>query len=117
MRFNTIEEFKEVYNDWKESKLTIREFCSRNGLKEVTFYYWKKRIVERQNISVGKFVPVQASPQISQSSSHKAIPSDVKVSDAPDNECCEIVYANGVTLKLRGNISLDMLRTLISLNP
>ena len=119
MKFKTIEQFKEVYDDWSESKLSIKEFCSRNGLKEATFYYWKKKVTERNNISIGRFIPIQANPQISPGHNTSSVPSSDKgiESKTPDSDYCEIVYSNGVTLKVRGNVSLDVLRALISLNP
>ena len=33
-----------IVSDQKESRLTIREYCEKNGLHENSYYYWQKKL-------------------------------------------------------------------------
>ena len=44
MQSFTLEEFKKIHQEWKESDLGIRDCCANSGIKESRFYYWKKRV-------------------------------------------------------------------------
>lgn len=119
MKHQSIEEFRVYYNEWKESNQNIREYCKANGFNESQFYYWKKKI-EKSNLPIsGKFVPIQ----MNQSGNGKiqiAPPQSATIPDkvsVTSEEFCEIVYCNGVTLRLKSNISIEMLKTLITLYP
>lgn len=61
MRYQTIENFREYYNEWKASKQNIREYCKANGFNVFQFYYWKKKIEQSNMSASGKFIPVQMS--------------------------------------------------------
>ncbi len=100
MRHQSIDDFREFYNEWKKSNQNIREYCKANGFNESQFYYWKKKI-EQSNIAVsGKFVPVQ----MNQEGNGKIQITGVQPNTIPDkksvvsDEFCEIVYRNGVIL-------------------
>lgn len=58
------------------------------------------------------FVPIQMSRQNGKISMGSTITPDV---NAENNVACEIVYQNGVTLKVKSDMTLEMLRTLILL--
>ena len=44
MQSFTLEEFKKIHQEWKESGLSVRDYCASSGIKESRFYYWKKRV-------------------------------------------------------------------------
>lgn len=45
--------WKERFEEYKKSGLSIKAWCAKNGLKTTTFHYWKKRFKEP-----GEIVPV-----------------------------------------------------------
>lgn len=44
MKYLSLEGFDRIYNDWKSSGLSVRDYCSNTGFTENKFYYWKKRL-------------------------------------------------------------------------
>lgn len=119
MKYQSIEEFRVFYNEWKESNQNIREYCKANGFNESQFYYWKKKIEKSSQPVSGKFVPIQmnqvGNDKIQITGTQPNIIPDKKPVSSDD--FCEIVYRNGVTLRLKSNISIEMLKTLITLYP
>jgi hypothetical protein len=91
----------------KESGLNIKSFCSNEDIALSSFYYWQKKIKNETNgkrfipllvKSTGTIVhPVTHPPQSSESISF------------------EITYPNGITLRIKNDLDLEQLRTLISL--
>jgi hypothetical protein len=41
-------QWRERMAEWQGSGLSIREFCSRQGLTEPTFHYWKRELRARE---------------------------------------------------------------------
>lgn len=41
MAYMTIEQFRQVYDEWRHSGLTVQQFCENIGIREGRFYYWK----------------------------------------------------------------------------
>ena len=96
----------------KESGLTVRSFCSNEGIAPSTFYYWQKKISkesgERQFIPlVVKSSPVVFNQITSMEPTQKRIVGN-------DNHF-EITYPNRITLRIKGDLDLAGLRALISL--
>ena len=122
MKYKNIDEFRKIYEEWKESDLSVRSFCITMGLNESHFYYWKRKLETPVQPAPSSFIPVQmksctdgtiAFSREAQASN----PNLLKSADAANRDFCEIVYPNGVTLRVGANLTLDMLRTLIALNP
>ncbi len=40
-------EFKSVYDRYKLSGLTVKDFCINEGIYQSRFYYWQKKLKER----------------------------------------------------------------------
>ena len=40
----TIEQFRQVYDEWRQSGLTVQQFCENIGIREGRFYYWKAKL-------------------------------------------------------------------------
>jgi hypothetical protein len=49
--------WRRVLRDWRGSDLTIRDFCTRRGLSEPSFYAWRRTLAERDQAARGR--PVQ----------------------------------------------------------
>ena len=90
----------------KESGLSIKGFCSNEGIAPSCFYYWQKKI--RNQVNPRRFIPMVVNQALSDTN-HGQLPNQI-------DECAlEIKYANGTTLRIKNNLELDRLRTLISL--
>jgi hypothetical protein len=68
--------WREVLRRWRQSDLTIRAFCAREGLSEPSFYQWRRELARRDRAaaktarpgnhaaaSVPRFVPVEVVAQ------------------------------------------------------
>ena len=74
----------EMIADWRSSGKSKKRYCLEKGINEAKFYYWFSRSKETKDSSTG-FVPIQK-------------PSGVKE--------IEVVYPNGVKLKVGGDLIL-----------
>jgi hypothetical protein len=93
----------------KGSGLSIRGFCSNEGIAPSTFYYWKKKISQDQDGH--RFIPlvVQSPGSVASTTTHR--PGNNVVENTP----LEIIYPNGTALRIRHTIDLAGLRSLVSL--
>ena len=48
--------FIEIYQRQQESDLSVKDFCSNEGIKESTFYYWRKKLAGQGRIK--NFIPL-----------------------------------------------------------
>ena len=57
----TMDDFKEIYARYKESGLTIKDFCSNEGIKRKRFSFWKAKLKgpKTNAAAKGKFIPVK----------------------------------------------------------
>ena len=95
----------------RDSGLSVREFCSNEGIAPSTFYYWLKKLrrqdVGRQN----NFIPLLVkSPEegLSRGSTYPEI-------STSQDTLIELVYPNGTLLRLKNDLNLADLRSLIHL--
>jgi transposase-like protein len=107
--------FLELYKRQRESGLNIKDFCSNESVKESTFYYWRKKLHDERKLK--DFIPVVVkSPQPASPKNNSNGQPRFHNPASPDNEIfLELVYPNGTKLRLKNDIDLSQLRTLISL--
>ncbi|MFO8055127.1 MAG: hypothetical protein R6U19_08225 [Bacteroidales bacterium] len=107
--------FLELYRRQRESGLTIKDFCSNEAVKESTFYYWRKKLQNKKKLK--DFIPVVVkSPQPDSSKNNSnGQPSSHNLASPANEIFLELVYPNGTKLRLKNDIDLSQLRTLISL--
>ena len=103
----TLDQFKQTYEDWKLSGLSVRDYCNNTGFDEGKFYYWRRKLTDSALPDTQGFVPVRMN-NLNITTASKEIESK------SDSEC-EIIYANGVTLRINSAISLEVLKSLILL--
>ena len=95
----------------KESGLTVRGFCSNEGIAPSSFYYWLKKI---KNESNGKrFIPLVV--KSAGTSVHQVIQSELSQGQRTDDPLLEITYPNGITLRVKNDLDLVYLRALVLL--
>ena len=102
MKNLTLEAFKWIHEEWKSTGLSIRDYCHNTGFEESKFYYWRKKLTEAMLPQVNGFVPVNMSATGTSKEPTDHVPS-------------EGVYPNGAILRIRSELSLETLRSLILL--
>jgi len=93
----------------KESGLSVRSFCSNEGIAPSSFYYWKKKL--RNDATRGRFIPLL----VRTPGSVACAASGQRSAPGMDNTPLEITYPNGTTLRIRQTLDLAGLRSLVSL--
>lgn len=106
----TLEEFKKIHSEWKESGLSVQDFCASTGIKESRFYYWKKRVEASDSLPspIGGFIPVKLNGKTGKLGSAFA-------TSTPSDVLCELVYQNGVTLRVTSDMTLEQIRAMVLL--
>jgi hypothetical protein len=107
--------FKAIYDDFLESGLSIRSYCSNQCMNEAKFYYWQRRLKNLLPPRKG-FVPLVIEKD--RFTEHLCLRSSKRGQGEASPEkgaTCEITYPNGVTLKLHGGANLETLRSLLFL--
>jgi hypothetical protein len=112
----TESKFLDIYHRHKESGLSVKDFCSNEGIKESTFYYWRKKLANQGRIK--NFIPLvvnNSAPPVKpghQNGSRQTVTPE----GTSDGFLLELVYTNGTKLRVKNDIDLAHLRTLITLN-
>ena len=113
----TIESFKPIYQAFLESNLTARDFCKKLEIPEGRFYYWQKRIRDEAARSNGEFMPVSINNHAG-----KVVlvgngrQQQLRHQHGVVQPSCEIVFPNGVTVRLSGEIAASTLGQLIMMS-
>ena len=87
MTYMTIEQFRQIHEDWKQSGLSVQQYCENTGLTESRFYYWKSKLkAESLPSACGSFIPVKMSGKSTvysaRNTSGKAMKRDVQDGEA-----------------------------------
>lgn len=109
----TEQAFKTIYEDFLESGLSIRSYCSNQGMNEAKFYYWQRKLKSQLPGQKG-FIPLifekdRFDPRPTKPVSRRALPE----ADTAKGAFFEITYPNGVMLRLGEEADLEMIRSLL----
>jgi transposase-like protein len=103
--------FARLIERQRESGLTVRSFCSNEGIAPSTFYYWQKKI--RNEAGEKRFIPlVVKSPG---AAFNPVTQRESAEGQKGDGFLLEITYPNGITLRIKNDLDLARLRALIAL--
>lgn len=106
MTYMTIEQFRQIHEDWKQSGLSVQQYCENTGLTESRFYYWKSKLkAEFLPSACGSFIPVKMSGKSTVYSAR----------NTSGKALCEIEYPNGVVVRVTSDMTLDQLRQMVTL--
>ncbi len=107
--------FLELYRRHQESGLTVKDFCSNEVIGESTFYYWCKKL-RKKNVAQD-FIPLLVTPPqaASPQSFIKSPPPIHENSNMEEASLLELVYPNGTRLRIKQDLDLVQLRTLVCL--
>ena len=108
--------FRELLNRRKESGLTIRDFCSNEGIAESIYYYWLRKHNNRADqpkefipLLVGNQFPAQRKNQLSRSVASSP-------TDHPRDETqLEFVFPNGTRLMIHNPVDAAFLQAIVHL--
>lgn len=106
--------FQDLLKRQKESGLTVRDFCTNEGIVASTYYYWlkKSKALEAQP---RMFIPLIAGgdnlPVLKRNHQKGLLPSGEY--DSP--VMLELVFPNGTVLKVRNQVDLPLLQKLVHL--
>jgi transposase len=54
-------QWRQRVHEWRDSGLSVREFCDRHRLAEPSFYAWRRALQQRED--AGTFIPVRLAPE------------------------------------------------------
>ena len=106
----TISKFARLIAQQKESGLSVRSFCSNEGIAPSTFYYWQKKI--RKQSGGERFIPLVVK---STGATFNRVNQREPIQRQGGDMFLEITYPNGIRLKIKNEMDLAGLRALISL--
>ena len=108
----TIDTFRPKYQAFLESNMSARAFCGQIGMKESHFYYWQAKIRKEAAHWNGEFLPVS----INNHAGKVVLPGRQGMNSMKMvHPVCEVVFPNGVTGRLSGEISAQTLGQLITI--
>lgn len=95
-----------LINQWEDSGITKKEFCTQEGITYESFRYWSKKQKEEQASLVKESKP---------ENTNEFIPLTIK-NQSEKKEQPEIIYPNGVKIRLGSSVlDTEQLRPLIHL--
>jgi len=109
--------FRELLIRHNESELTVRDFCSNEGIAQATYYYWKNKLnkklpqpTEFIPLLVGNHLPAQRKNMLSR-------PNPVDPPEIPQQDTIplEFVFPNGTRLIVRNLVDPAILQTIVHL--
>lgn len=108
-----LKSFELIYSRYESSGLKVRDFCANEVINEAKFYYWQKKF-RASKLPAQSFVPIV----LDSNSSGSVLPCPTNVGTPhfvvlPAEY--EIVYPCGTTLRVRGTVNAELLKTLIQL--
>jgi len=103
--------FVKLQERQKESGLSVRGFCSNEGIAPSSFYYWKKKL--RTETNCKRFIPLVV--KSAGASVNSFLHSELSQGQRVDDTLLEIIYLNGITLRVKNDLDLAHLRALVLL--
>jgi len=108
--------FQELLIRRKESGLTVRDFCSNEGIHESTYYYWANKL-NKKAAQPKEFIPLLVSnqfPALKKNQLSRLVPAGSEP-DHLGNIQMEFVFPNGTRLLVRNQVELALLQTIAHL--
>lgn len=104
----------ELIKRQKDTGLTIKAFCSNEGIPKSSYYYWRKRL---NKIPGKRFIPLL----VNSTPSRMTVPArdynqeDSEHHNPGDDFLLELIYPNGTKLRIKSDPDLNHLRSLVCL--
>ena len=111
----TLSAFKQLFQEYQESGLNIKDFCANQDLAPSTFYYWRNKLEETSQHRPENFVPlVFDSNQSARDSQGVQFPMK-NFHTSGDIAPIEFVFPNGTKMVLRDNLDMRLLKAIVHL--
>jgi hypothetical protein len=107
--------FQDLLIRQKESGLTVRDFCANEGIGPSTFYYWlkKSKLIEAQPKI---FIPLTiGGEQLPVNKKSHPLRSLQSAREMETPVLLELVFPNGIVLKVKNQVDLPLLQKLVHL--
>lgn len=108
--------FQELLLRHKESGLTVRDFCSNEGVPPATYYYWKNKL-KKKSLRPTEFIPLFAGnhmPAQRKNLLSRSNPITQEI-DQQDNILLEFIFPSGTRLIIRNQLDPVVLQTILHL--
>lgn len=111
----TLSTFERLFQEYQESGLNVKDFCSNQGFAPSTFYYWKKQLGDAPRHQPGSFVPlVFGSNQLA--THRRTVQAPAKSADTAGNHApIEFVFPNGTKMVIKDNVDMHLLKAIVHL--
>lgn len=108
--------FKQLYDQYITSGVSVRAFCHSHGIKENRFYYWIHKLklhVTPVSRAPDRFIPLSAQKV----SGLIEISAPILTSEQlpVKKQCLKLIYPNGVVVEVAEGFDWDMIKQLITL--
>lgn len=106
--------FEELLSRQQESGLSVRDFCSNEGIHPSTFYYWLKK--HREKSRPKEFIPltIQNSFAVQRSGNGAMVSSKATPADH-NGTLLEFVFPNGTRVLLKQQPDMALLKVMAHL--
>lgn len=105
--------FRELYQEYLASGLTVRDFCANQDFAVSTFYRWQKILKEKD--APTEFVPLLIGQQPdANTDSHAAVSTENDKLISEENGL-EFIFPNGTRLQVKGHVAPAFLKTIVHL--
>ena len=109
--------FQELIRLQQTSGLTVKDFCSNEGIAYSTFYYWRKKL--QGNRGKSDFIPLvvkSSGSTVPEGYIRNSRDQDFQPGQMTEDQLfLELVYPNGTLLRIKNDLDLAHLRALIHL--
>jgi hypothetical protein len=106
--------FIDLYQRYKNSELCVKAFCENEIIAPSTFYYWKKKLKDKNQLP--GFIPViiDSASSLNHQKSSSMFPqhSTISQSGVPG---IEVELPNGIIIRLKNGCDFSMIKDLIQL--
>ena len=113
----TIKQFEAVYDRFQSSDLSVRDFCLNECITESKFYYWKRKLQQHNHSRERQsdFIPIVFTDANQQLQTKKRVlqKQNPEHMHPSEGNAFEIVYPNGVKLRIPEGVDLSQIRSLI----
>jgi hypothetical protein len=104
----TKEQFwRNIFQEWEQSKKSVRAFCAERGVDETKFYCWRRTIAKRD----GTYAP---SPKGDKSSQQAPVFVPVNVKPSAASGTLEVVVGSGRVIRVPAEFDASALRRLLA---
>jgi len=108
--------FQRLFKEFKESGLSVRDFCANQDIAVSTFYHWKKKQEDQiKTETPNEFIPlVIGGSELGNNNHQNRIPVICEDNVCHD-EALEFIFPNGTKMLFKGKIDIPLLKTIVHL--